>query len=109
MKTSWSQVQEEQYELDLSASVTSSTADGPSFLCGIVSPIGTAELLASLPAKPVADKLLAIFFDEEDSLVPSIRKNFSPSQIESCTTAELTIDLRYLAQAYILEAGMSGY
>ena len=76
LKTSWSQVQEEQDEVDLSASFVANTVDGPSFLCGIVSPIGISDLLASLPTKPVADKLLAIFFDEDDSLVPSLRKNF---------------------------------
>lgn len=68
-------MQEEQYDLALSTHLADTTADGPSFLCGIVSPIGMPELLASLPEKPVVERLIERFFDEEDFLVPSLRKN----------------------------------
>jgi hypothetical protein len=37
-----------------------------------------SELLASLPEKSVTDKLLERFFDEEDFLVPSLRKASHP-------------------------------
>lgn len=58
----------------LTASLASTTIGGPSFLCGMVDPIDMPELLASLPPKPIADKLIGTFFDENDSLVPSLRK-----------------------------------
>jgi hypothetical protein len=78
LKTSWNQVQEEHYDQASSTSSESAITDGPSFLCGIVSPIGMSELLASLPGKSVIDKLLERFFDEEDFLVPSLRKTSHP-------------------------------
>jgi hypothetical protein len=40
----------------------------------MVDPIDMPELLASLPPKPIADELIGTFFDENDSLVPSLRK-----------------------------------
>jgi hypothetical protein len=102
LKISFTLVQEEQYELALSASFASTTIDGPSFLCGIVSPIEIPELLASLPAKYVADKLIARFFDDDDFLVPSLRKNFV---YDIGVSYELMIYRRRLAQAHISKTG----
>lgn len=74
LKTSWSQVQEEHEEQSLSSALEATIIDGPSILSGGAGPIDIPELLASLPEKSVADKLLALFFDEKDNLVPSLRK-----------------------------------
>lgn len=52
--------------------------DGPSLLGGgVIKPATREELLATMPSKPAADKLIERFFDEEDSPVPTFRKNFN--------------------------------
>lgn len=88
----------------LTASLASTNIGGPSFLCGMVNTIGLPELLASLPPKHVADKLIRTFFDENDSLVPSLRTRIFTA-IYDRLIMNLTICNRYFAQAYFYETG----
>jgi len=48
--------------------------DAPSLLCGMARPVSKEELLATIPVKPACDKLMARFFDEVESPVPTFRK-----------------------------------
>ena len=47
--------------------------DAPSLICGMVRPLSREELIATIPAKPACDKLMARFFDEQNSPVPTYR------------------------------------
>lgn len=47
--------------------------DAPSLLCGMARPVSREELIATIPPKVACDKLMARFFDEENSPVPTYR------------------------------------
>ncbi len=72
LKSYWGQVQDEE-ETTVVQNSFSNGFDGPGILTGILQPITMEEILASLPAKPAADKLMNRFFEEENSPVPTFR------------------------------------
>ena len=76
--------------------------DGPSLLCGMVKPIGVEELVASLPPKISANKLIVRFFDERDSPMSSLRK---PLQSLSLLSLMAQFGFRHATSANIHEAG----
>lgn len=49
------------------------TPDTPSLLCGMARPVSREELIATIPPKAACDKLMARFFDDERSPVPTYR------------------------------------
>jgi hypothetical protein len=51
----------------------SDTSDAPSLLRGPVKLAEVSELLATIPAKPTVDRLVARFFDPRGPAVPPIR------------------------------------
>lgn len=48
--------------------------NGPTLVSGIPNPPDRAELLASLPSRPAADKFITRFFDSFDPPAPALRK-----------------------------------
>ncbi|KAL2073294.1 hypothetical protein VTL71DRAFT_10618 [Oculimacula yallundae] len=53
--------------------------DAPSLLYGMARPVSREELIASIPSKPACDKLMARFFDDEHSPVPTYHLLHEPS------------------------------
>ncbi|KAK9368461.1 hypothetical protein V1509DRAFT_622988 [Lipomyces kononenkoae] len=113
LKTSWGQVQEEQDEATLLTSFASASVDGPSLLSGPVKPVGVSELLATIPAKPAADKLIARFFDDEKSPVPALHTLHRPTflkQYEDHWKCPSSTKLMWLGLLFsILSLSMSSY
>ncbi|KAJ9610294.1 hypothetical protein H2200_005071 [Cladophialophora chaetospira] len=74
LKKAWSQSQDDQHDYAVNLS---NTADGTSLLFGHVKEIGTEDILATLPLKPVVDKLVREFFDRKAfplSIVPILHE-----------------------------------
>ncbi|KKK12426.1 hypothetical protein AOCH_003148, partial [Aspergillus ochraceoroseus] len=84
LKTSWGQIQEEHDEVTLRTSLAYAGMEGPtpSLLCGSVKLATIAELLATIPPKPTVDKLIARFFDEHRSPVPSLHILHQPTFLQ---------------------------
>lgn len=61
-----------QFDNDVVKLSSSEMSQGPSILCGPVKTIEMPELLATLPGKPAADKLITKFFSPSSS--PIMRK-----------------------------------
>lgn len=77
LKSLWGQVQDNQDGIAPKNPVPE-YSDAPGLLWGMAKPVNREELIASLPPKPACDKLMARFFDEEESPVPTFRKLLQP-------------------------------
>lgn len=96
----WSQVREER---DSSVhTLVSDALQGPSLLRGPVRWVEMSELLATIPAKPMADKLIFRFFDPLGPAVPALRV-FPLEAI--CRQLSRLIVIRCSAPAYIHATG----
>jgi len=58
------------------------------------------EILATLPAKPAADKMMKRFFDDENSPVPTFRK---PGFSMVFDDGDLLTRIRFSSQTYVHE------
>jgi len=74
LKSLWNQVQDDQDDLISQAAFSTNVVSGPGLLCGTVKPVGIEELLATIPPKSAADKLIALFFDKDHSPIPIFRE-----------------------------------
>lgn len=77
IKSFWSEVQENP-GLSLEPSY-SDAIDGPSLFFGVSQPGSLPEMLASLPARPAAEKLLSRFFDNEEGPAPTFHILHKPT------------------------------
>ncbi|CZT44129.1 uncharacterized protein RSE6_04257 [Rhynchosporium secalis] len=78
LKSLWGQMKETQ-EMAAHYNPSLEVPDATSLLCGMARPVSREELLASIPPKPACDKLMARFFDEEHSPVPTYHLLHEPS------------------------------
>jgi hypothetical protein len=70
-------VQADQDPIDLLSLHTSSTGSyttGPPMLLRQFKPATFKEILATIPEKPALDRIIARFFDGENSPIPTLRK-----------------------------------
>ncbi|KAK0107235.1 hypothetical protein ONS95_003937 [Cadophora gregata] len=76
LKSLWGEMKETH---EVAALYNPYASDAPGLLCGMASPVSREELIATIPPKAACDKLMARFFDDEKSPVPTFHLLHKPS------------------------------
>lgn len=80
MKEAWSE-ENDQTEVSNRAAIHSPKSHRPSLLNGLTSPPDRATVLASLPTRELADKLVVRFFESYNPAMPAQREYHQPCQL----------------------------